>query len=103
MDYIQILVVHSGGVFNFMGMILEAQVSFIYLFFSRFFAFFSKISFKFLPFSNPTVVKEISIKKALKFKRVCEMNRGIHCKSAWDILYGGWQSVQELASLMRKG
>ena len=31
----------------------------------RFYAFFSKISFRFWPFSNPTVVNEISIKKAL--------------------------------------
>ena len=30
MDYIQILVVHSRGVYNFMGMILVAQVSFIF-------------------------------------------------------------------------
>ena len=62
MDYIQILIVHSRGVYNFMGMM--AQVSF-FLFFSRFYAFFSKISFRFWPFSNPTVVKQISIKKAL--------------------------------------
>ena len=30
MDYNQILVVHSRGVYNFMGMILVAQVSFIF-------------------------------------------------------------------------
>ena len=38
MDYIQILVVtvHSRGVVNFMGIILEAEVSFIF----RFYAFF---------------------------------------------------------------
>ena len=30
MDYIQILVVHSRGVYNFMGIILEAHVSFIF-------------------------------------------------------------------------
>ena len=28
MDYIQILIVHSRGVYNFIGMILVAQVSF---------------------------------------------------------------------------
>ena len=61
MDYIQMLVVHSRGVYNFMGMIFMAQVSFIF----RFYAFFSKISFRFWPFSNLTVVKEISIEKAL--------------------------------------
>ena len=63
-DYIQILVEHSRGVFNFMGIILVAQVSFILLIF-RFYAFFSKISVRFWPFSNPAVVNEISIKKAL--------------------------------------
>ena len=30
MDYIQMLVVHSRGVYYFMGMILVAQVSFIF-------------------------------------------------------------------------
>ena len=60
MDYIQILIVHSRGVYNFMGMILVAQVSFFFFSFMR-----SKISFRFWPFSNPVVVKEISIKKAL--------------------------------------
>ena len=45
-----------------MGMILVAQVSFIFF---RFYAFFSKISFRCWPFSNPTVVKEISIQKTL--------------------------------------
>ena len=63
MDYIEILIVQSRGVYNFMGMNLVAQASLI--FFSRFYAFFSKISSRFWPFSNPTVVKEISIKKAL--------------------------------------
>ena len=29
MDYIKILVVHNRGVYNFMGIILEAQVSFM--------------------------------------------------------------------------
>ena len=62
MDYIQILVVHSRGVYKFIGMILVAHVSFICF---RFYEFFSKVSFRFWPFSNPTVVKEISIKKAL--------------------------------------
>ena len=30
MDYIHILVVHSRGVYNCMGMLLEAQVSFFF-------------------------------------------------------------------------
>ena len=34
-------------------------------FFSRFYAFFSKINFRFWPFSNSTVVEETSIEKAL--------------------------------------
>ena len=59
MDYIQILVVHSR-VYNFMSMILEVQVSFFF-----FYAFFSKIIFRFWPFSNPTVVEETVIEKAL--------------------------------------
>ena len=33
MDYIQILRVHSRGVYNFMGMILVARASFFLLFF----------------------------------------------------------------------
>ena len=48
--------------YHFMGMMLVAQVSLI------FFAFmhsFQKISFRFWPFSKPTVVKETSIKKEL--------------------------------------
>ena len=61
MDYIQILVVHSRGVYNFMGIILEAQVSFI---FSALCILFN-ISFRFWPFSNPTVVEETFIEKAL--------------------------------------
>ena len=62
MDYIQNLIVHSRGVYNFIGMILVAQVSFI------FFAFmhsFQKLVSDFGHFQTPTVVKEICIKKAL--------------------------------------
>ena len=62
--HIQILVEHSRGVYNFMSMILVAYVSFLFFSFC-FYAFFSKISFGFGPFSNSTVVNEISIKKAL--------------------------------------
>ena len=65
MNYIQILVEHSRGVYNFMVMILVAQVSFI------FFAFihsFQKLVSDFGPFSNPTVVNEISIKKSTECK-----------------------------------
>ena len=47
--------------YNFMGMILVAQVSFIFLLLR----ILSKISFRLWPFSNPTVVKEISIQIAL--------------------------------------
>ena len=49
----QILVVHSRWVYNFMGIILEAQVSFIF----HFYAFFSKICFRFGNF-QPYMVEE---------------------------------------------
>ena len=58
---IQILVENSRGVYNFMGMILVAQVSFILSLLCILF----KISFRLWPFSNPTVENEISIRKAL--------------------------------------
>ena len=58
----QILVVHSRWVYNFMGIILEAQVSFIFF---RFYAFFSKISLRFWWFSNPIHGGRKSIEKAL--------------------------------------
>ena len=99
MDYIQILVVHSRGVYNVMGIILEAQVSFFFLLFSRFYAFFSKISFRFWPFSNPTVVEEASIEKAL------HANECVRWIKAFIATLGhplwGSQSMQELASGMR--
>ena len=90
MDYIQILAVHSRGVYNFIGIILEAR------FFSHFYAFFSKISLRFWPFSNPTVVEETSIEKALNAN---ECVRWIEAFIA-NMGHPSWgsQSMQELAS-----
>ena len=92
MDYIQMLIVHSRGVYNFMGMILVAQGSFIVLLLC--------ILFRFWPFSNPPVVKEISIKKALNANE-CKRWIEAFIASLGHPLWG-WQSMQELESL-RKG
>ena len=79
-----------------MGMILVASV----FYFFRIYAFSSKISFRFWPFSNPTVVNEISIKKALNPKNECvrwiEAFRANPGHPLW-----GSHSMQELASGMR--
>ena len=99
MDYIQLLVVHSRGVYNFMGIILEGQVSF---FFFRFHAFFSKFIFRFWPFSNPTVVElEETLEKALN-ANACVRWIDAFVANLGHPLWGS-QSMQELASLMRKG
>ena len=95
MDYIQILVVHSRGVYNFMGIIMEAQVSFIF----RFYAFFSKISFRFWPFLNPTVVEETSIEKALNANECVRWIEAFIANLGHP--FWGSQSMQELASGMR--
>ena len=84
MDYIKILVVHSRGVYNFMGMILVAQVS---LFFSLLCILFKNL-FQILAIFKPYCGERDLHKESTKCKWVCEMNRGIHSKSAWDILYG---------------
>ena len=55
-------------------------------FFSCFYAFFSKISFRCWPYSDATVVNEISIRKVLNAKWVCEMNRSINCKSGTSFM-----------------
>ena len=94
MDYIQILVVHSRGVYNFIGMILVAQVSLIFF---CFYAFFSKISFWFWPFSNLTVVKEISIEKALNANECVRWIEAFIANLGHPLW--GSQSMQELADL----
>ena len=72
-----ILVVHSRRVYNFMGIILEAQMSF------KIFAFmhsFHKLVSDFGNFQTLRVGSD-SHRDSTTYKRVCEMNRGIHCKS----------------------
>ena len=59
MDYIQILIVQSRGVYNFMGMILVARVSFIISLLCILF----KNLFQILAIFNPTVVKDIFKRK----------------------------------------
>ena len=71
------LVVHSRWVYNFMGIILEAHVCFIF----RCYAFFSKICFRFGWFSKPMCYKRQSYRESTTCKLVCEMNRGTHSKS----------------------
>ena len=55
------------------------------VFFSLFYAFFSKIRFRFWWFSNPTWWKKIH-RESTTCKWVCEMNRGIHCKSGTSFM-----------------
>ena len=63
MDYIQILIVHSRGVYNFVGMILVAHVSFLLL---LLLCILFKNELQILTIFKPyTVVKEIPIKKTI--------------------------------------
>ena len=80
----QILVVHSRWVYNFMGIILEAQVSFIFFF--AFMHSFQKFSFRFLVIFKPYTLEETVIEKALHANECEEMNRGIHCKSGTSFM-----------------
>ena len=84
MDYIQILVVHSRGAYNFMGIILEAQVSFIFLLLWH---SFQNLVSDFGTFSNPTVVEETSIEKALHANECVRWIEAFKLQ-IWDILYG---------------
>ena len=101
MDYIQILVVHSRGVYNSMGIILEAQLGVFLLFFPRFYAFFSHKKFRSWPFSNPTVVVETSIEKALNANECVRWIEAFIANLGHPLW--GSQSMQELASLMKEG
>ena len=98
MDYIHMLVVHNRGVYNFMGMILVAQVFF---FFFAFMHSLHKISFRFWSFPNRTVMNEISIKKALNANE-CVRWIETFIANLGHPLWGS-QSMQQLASLMRRG
>ena len=92
-----ILVVHSRWVYNFMGIILEAQVSFIF-------------SLLCIPFKNllqilvilkPYVLEKTAIEKALNANECVRWIEPFIANLGhplWD-----WQSMQDLASLMRKG
>ena len=83
MDYFQILVVHSRGVYNFRGMILVAQVSFIFSILRILF----KNLFQILAIFKPYCVGERDLHTdSTKCKWVCEMNRGIHCKSGTSFM-----------------
>ena len=63
--------------YNFMGIILEAQVSFIFSLLCILF----KILFQILGIFKPYTLEETVIVKALHANECEEMNRGIHCKS----------------------
>ena len=73
----QILVVHSRWVYNFTGIILEAQVSLI---FPIFCINFKNLVSDFGNFQTLCVIKD-SHRESTTCKLVCEMNRGIHSKS----------------------
>ena len=63
--------------YNFMGIILEAQVSFV---FSLLCILFTKLVSDFGDFETLGVRRD-SHRESITCKLVCEMNRGIHCKS----------------------
>ena len=80
-----------------MGIILEAQVSLIF----RFYAFFSKNYFQILAIFKPCGKRDLH-RESTNCKWVCEMNRGIHCKSGTSFM--GFAMVNAgISSLMRKG
>ena len=70
----QILVLHSRWVYNFMGIILEAQVSFAFM------HSFQKLVSDFGDFQT-LYVRRDGHRESTTCKWVFEMNRGIHCKS----------------------
>ena len=76
----QILVVHSRWVYNFMGIILEGQVSFI-----AFMHSFQKLLSDFGDFQT-LYVRRDRHRESTTCKWVCEMNRGIHCKSGTSFM-----------------
>ena len=80
-----------------MGIILEAQVSFSFSLLCILF----QISFRCWPFSNPTVVEETSIEKALNANECVRWIEAFIANLGHPLW--GSQSMQELASLMRKG
>ena len=93
----QILVVHSRWVYNFMGIILEAQVSFS---FSLLCIIFKKNFSDFGDFQTLCVRRD-SHRESTTCKLVCEMNRAFIPNLGHPIR--GSQSMQDLASPMRKG
>ena len=93
----QILVVHSRWVYNFMGIILEAQVSFI---FSLLCILFNNKNQIFVIF-KPYTLEETVIEKALHANE-CERWIEAFIANLGHPLWGS-QSMQDLASLMRKG
>ena len=94
----QILVVHSRWVYNFMGIILEAQVSSFF----RFYAFLSKIGLRYWWISNPIWWNKVH-RESTTCKWVCDSVRWMEAFVAnlGHPLWGS-QSMQDLASLMRK-
>ena len=93
----QILVVHSRWVYNFMGIILEAQVSFIFSLLCILF----KNDFQILVIFKPYTLEETVIEKALHANE-CERWIEAFIANLEHPLWGS-QSMQDLASLMRKG
>ena len=96
----QILVVQSRWVYNYIDAIFEAHVSF---FFFAFIHSFQKFVSDFGDFQTLMCWKRVRDHhtESTTCIWVCEMNRGIHCKLGSSLR--GSQSLQDLASLMRKG
>ena len=90
----QILVVHSRRVYNFMGIILEARVS--YFFFFSLLCILFKNLFQIL---KPYVLEKTAIEKALHANECEEMNRPFIANLGHPLW--GSQSMQELAPGMR--
>ena len=95
-----ILVIHSRWAYTFMGIILEAQVVF------HFFAFMhsvQKLVSDFCDFQTLYVTR-YRHRESITCKRVCESVRWIEAFIA-NLEHPLWgsQSMQDLASLMRKG
>ena len=97
MDDIQILVVHSRWVYNFMGIILEAQVSVI---FSLLCILFKNL-FQSLVIFKPYCGGRKSIEKALHANECVRWIEEFIANLGHPLW--GSQSIQDLASLMRKG
>ena len=92
MDYVQILVVHSRGVYNFMGLIWWHSSLSLFCYH----AFFSKNCFRF--WQIPAAAIYI-LKPSYRVWTACIQDKRLFIQ-IWDIFCG---ACSQLASIMRKG